>query len=620
MRLGLTRIRLFLAVGFVGALLIAWASPASAHAAVISSSPPQGAHLAHVPKTVTIVFDQPVQPDAGGLLVLDSAGQRVQVGSDHPSPAVIQATLPSSLGQGAYVSNYTVTSVDGHIVSGGIVFLVGNVKAGSIAQLARPRTSLTNWVDDFGQFMIYLGVLVAAGLTFFLVFVLGDGAERRKLRRRVYDFAAVGVSGMILTAATQAVLSGGGLFAIGHWSLDSQSIDGKFGAQSALQLVGLAACVSSLTIRQTMVRQFAAFYGLLVSAGAFVVFGHAIVSPERWLSLPADIVHVVFAAMWAGGLVGLVMVLRLRFRAAVTAGQTTKVRRGEQQEAGLAVPPREHVTAAVGGRPATALLERPPGAPPFEGGSDRHEGSDEQVDSSLLTSTIGVVDRFSTMAGISFAFIIVAGLLLSIAEVGSLANLFDTGYGQLLLVKIACVGLLLFVAAYNRLLLLPWLFGTSAEATSQSIARGWRRLSATVRWEAVGMVAVLAVTSVLANGTPSNGATAPPPVPFAQSQPFNGGHVSLKITPNQALVNNWTVQFTGPSGAPADLAESVSLYLVLPSQNIGPIETDLQKTGVGRFSLINSPYPPIVGTWQIVLQIQVSAFSQPDVSFTDTVQ
>jgi hypothetical protein len=46
----------------------------------------------------------------------------------------------------------------------------------------------------------------------------------------------------------------------------------------------------------------------------------------------------------------------------------------------------------------------------------------------------------------------------------------------------------------------------------------------------------------------------------------------------------------------------------------------MRKVGVGRFVLVNSPNPPIVGTWQITLQIQVSEFSQPDVSFVDKVQ
>jgi hypothetical protein len=109
-------------------------------------------------------------------------------------------------------------------------------------------------------------------------------------------------------------------------------------------------------------------------------------------------------------------------------------------------------------------------------------------------------------------------------------------------------------------------------------------------------------------------------VPFAHTVPFDGGHLSFGITPNQALVNNITVQFTGPDGAPAEMAESVSLYLNLPSQNVGPIETDMKKVGVGRFVLADSPNPPIVGTWEITLQIQVSEFSQPDVSFVDKVQ
>ena len=134
------------------------------------------------------------------------------------------------------------------------------------------------------------------------------------------------------------------------------------------------------------------------------------------------------------------------------------------------------------------------------------------------------------------------------------------------------------------------------------------------------MVAVLGVTAVLANGTPSNGATAPPPVPFTQAQPFVGGprHVAHHAEPGAREQLDRAVH--RPGGAPADLAESVSIYLVLPSQNVGPIEQDMKKVGVGRFVLLNSPNPPIVGTWQIVLQVQVSAFSQPDVSFVDTVQ
>jgi copper transport protein len=617
-----------LCTGALGAaVVVGWAAPAAAHAAVVSSSPAQGAHVAHAPHAVTVVFDQPVQPDNGGLVVLDSGGQPVQVASSHPSPDTLEATLPASLGSGAYVSNYTVTSVDGHVVSGGIVFLVGNVRVGaSVAALARPRTTLTNWVDDFGQFLIYLGVLVASGLAFFLAFILREAPERARLRRLTLAAAVVGLAGMAVTGAAQAALTGGGWSAVAHWSIDRQAFGGKFGQQCGVQIVGLAACLASFRLPTAMARQFAAFYGLLVSAGAFVLFGHALVSPERGLSIPADIVHVVFVALWAGGLVGLFTVLRVRTRAARRAGYLRTSGAGPgaarpAEEAGDG-PAAARGAAAVGAGAATALLERPapavtrpvaatgsgsPGAGAGNGGDD-------------LGDTAGVVGRFSTMAAISFAGIVVAGTLLAVAEVGSVANLFQTGYGQLLLLKIALVLALLFLAAYNRQLLLPGLLAAAGRATRDDLAWGWRRLTSTVRLEALGMVAVLGVTAVLANGTPSNGVSLPPPVAFQQTRPFDGGHVTLHITPNQALVNNWTVQFTGAGGQSADLAESVSLYLVLPSQNVGPIEQDMKKVGVGHFALVNSPNPPIVGQWQIVLQIQVSDFSQPDVSFADTVQ
>jgi copper transport protein len=362
----------------------------------------------------------------------------------------------------------------------------------------------------------------------------------------------------------------------------------------------------SYRLRDQTAGQATAFYGLLVSAGAFVVFGHALVSPERWLSTPADVVHVIFAAMWFGGLIGLVFVLRSRARTARLAGEMVETAYAASfAKVGPAL-------SAVSGGTSTAVLERP--APP----AYTHPPSDG--DESVLVGTIGVVDRFSTMAGLSIALVLVAGTLLAIAEVGSVANLFETGYGQTLLVKIALVGLLIIIAAYNRLFLVPWLSSVAARAEPGGLAAGWRRLLSTVRLEAVAAIAILAVTAVLANGTPSNGATVARPVPFAQTVPFEGGHLTFRITPNQALVNNITVQFTGADKLPTDAAESVSLYLNLPSENVGPIETDMKKVGTGRFVLVNSPNPPIIGTWQITLQIQVSEFSQPDVSFVDRVQ
>jgi copper transport protein len=562
---------------------------------------------------VTVVFDQPVRPDDGGLIVLDSSGTKVSMHPGHPEPDTIDAQLPGDLGSGAFVANYTVTSVDGHVVSGGIVFLVGNASANSVGQLTRRTPSLPKALDDTGQFLTYLGVLTAGGLAFFLAFILVAGEERRFLRRLLFGAMAIGVVGMVATVIAQAALTGGSWEAIRTWSVVSQAIDGKFGAQSAVQILGLGVCVWSLRLQTTMSRQFAAFYGLLASSAAFVLFGHALASADRWVTVPADVVHVTFASIWIGGLTGVVVVLWSRFRrrkveqipdqaflatsAATTASLTSRV--GTSGTSG---------TSAT----STALLER-------EASNSDLGGTDDR---GLLKATADMVGRFSTMAGISVMVLLVAGTVLAIALVGSLHNLIDTAYGHLLLIKIGAVGLLIFVAAYNRLILLPFLFDKTRPATDDSDVRwGWSRLRATVRAEAIGVIAVLVVTSLLVNGTPSNTSTVVlTPVPFHQTQQFENGHVTLDITPNQALVNNFVVQFTGPGGAPRDLAESVSVYLVLPSENVGPIETDMKHAGVGQFELADSPYPPIVGQWQVVLQVQVSEFSQPDVSFVDNVK
>ena len=598
--------RVVLGVCLTLGCLLMWAVPAGAHAAVVSSSPAQGQRLAHPPRAVTITFDQPVKPDDGGVVVLNSSGQDVdEGGSTHPAPDTLQATLSHALPNGAYVANYTVTSVDGHIVSGGIVFLVGNAQPGSIGSLTRTPTSAATWYDRGGQFFTYVGVLGAGGLAFFLAFLFPGGSERKRLNRWCMVGMGMGVGGMVVTAGAQADLAGGGIGALAHWSVDTQAVGGKFGLQCLLQLVGLAACAASLRLRDQTARQVTAFYGLLVSAGAFVAFGHALVSPERWLSTPADVVHAVFAAMWFGGLIGLAVVMRDRVKSARQIGE---MRRADRIVVSDVAASRKAATTHGG---TTTVLERPP--PSAGAGHANHADT-------VLAGTIGLVERFSTMAGISIALVLVAGTMLAIAEVGSVANLFESGYGQILLVKIALVGLLVIVAAYNRLFLVPWLSSVASVATRESVAAGWRRLLATVRLEAIGAVAILGVTAVLANGVPANGATPAPPVPLARTVPFGGGHLTFHITPNQALVNDITVQFAGHNGKPADMAESVSLYLNLPSENVGPIESDMKKVGVGRFVLLNSPNPPIVGTWQITLQIQVSEFSQPDVSFVDKVQ
>src|ERR1019366_8236712 len=104
------------------------------------------------------------------------------------------------------------------------------------------------------------------------------------------------------------------------------------------------------------------------------------------------------------------------------------------------------------------------------------------------------------------------------------------------------------------------------------------------------------------------------PVPFYQVQPFESGSISLRTTPNQALVNNFSVRLRDHSGGPFDV-QSVSIYFTLPSIGVGPIIVDMKKVGAGLFVLNDTPNPPIIGDWQVTLQVRVSDFAEQDASF-----
>jgi copper transport protein len=77
-------------------------------------------------------------------------------------------------------------------------------------------------------------------------------------------------------------------------------------------MIGLAVVHLSTDITKKVVSQSFAFYGGLAVTISFAVWGHATELAPRAVSLVADAVHATAAALWLGGLIGLVMVLSLR--------------------------------------------------------------------------------------------------------------------------------------------------------------------------------------------------------------------------------------------------------------------------------------------------------------------
>lgn len=287
---------------------------ASAHATVQSSTPSDGASLPAAPKEVSVTFSEDVSAVSGGLSVLNRDGKRVDDGTSHVNNGRTLVTgISDSLPDGTYVATYRVLSADGHPVSGAFIFGVGS---GVVDTNARPTSGgdrLWEIIGDIARAIMYLSALLAAGVAFFLAFLHDQADDRWRIVPivRIGSFlAVVGALGIVMSQA--ALLTGKGAGAITDTKVLRNVLTENLGWSLALLMIGLAAVHLSTDITKRVLSQSLALYGGLVVTVSFAVWGHASELTPRVLSLVADAVHATAAALWLGGLVGLLMVLRMR--------------------------------------------------------------------------------------------------------------------------------------------------------------------------------------------------------------------------------------------------------------------------------------------------------------------
>jgi putative copper resistance protein D len=106
-----------------------------------------------------------------------------------------------------------------------------------------------------------------------------------------------------------------------------------------------------------------------------------------------------------------------------------------------------------------------------------------------VVSLAGTAHQFGVYAVVLVAGLIVAGTIYASLLLGSLAALFTTGYGQVLLIKLALVAGLLGLAALNKFRLVPRLMAGDEDARGQ--------LTRSINWEIVLAAGVLLATSLL---------------------------------------------------------------------------------------------------------------------------
>ncbi len=406
-------------------------TPVSAHSELLRSVPASNASLDRSPAQVELYFSEAVEPNFSSIIVYDSSGHRMDNQDAHVDPADATHLLVSlrSLPEGIYLVSWKVLSaVDSHPTNGSFPFAVGNVSPASLAgvQSSSGETSVSvGAVASKG--VIYLAIALLAGGLLFTRLVWGpvvgnnlpdhqgfpSGYTRLFTRLMVIGLCLLVLSSLLSLLFTAGQATGAGFAA--PWSAPAvdTALGTRFGVLMLTRIL-LAVTLAGLVLppatrwNRAVALLFSFFLLLTLSLES-----HSAASPQPFLPVAMDTLHLAAASVWVGGLFLFL--------------------------GGLLIARR------VGPSPRTQL-------------------------------TALLLPRFSNLALTSVGLLGLTGLYSALLSVGSLAALTSTPYGIALLVKLLLALPMLVLGAVNLLDLTPRLRRASlAPAGDSALVHRFRR-------------------------------------------------------------------------------------------------------------------------------------------------
>jgi copper transport protein len=368
---------------------------ASAHTELTSSTPKDGARLDRAPRSVQLTFSESVDP---ADVRVTAGGEKLTVTRrDADRPRTVAVAMPAkeeAEAKGRLALAWRVADKhDGHATAGWISFQIRTAPAsaarGGEDAVMTPSPALRNSLAA-ARWVEYLALALFVGGLGFLLMLWPWGSEDRRARTVL---AVAWACGLVATAAV-----------IG--------LQGAYSAMGSLSDVLAPATYADVLATDAGIASAARALLWLLAA---VVLTAVLQGGER-------------AARSPGWRIGAVVVCLGLLR---TLGMTAHGSEGSQPGWG-AVADMVHllgISLWIGG---LALL--------LVGVLPRRRPDELAV----------VVHRYSTLAGVSVAAIVGAGVVLSWQVLGSFGALFGTSYGRLLLIKVALLAVALLVAQRSR--------------------------------------------------------------------------------------------------------------------------------------------------------------------------
>ncbi len=522
------------------------------HATLLSTVPPANSRLEQAPPRVELHFNEGIEEIFNGVSVLNRNGLPVHSGQAALSRnrQELSVALKDNLPSGIYTVSWRATSSDGHQIGGNFGFSVGEEFQAS-GMVTGPSDERENWPSvsmALTRWLYFLTLMMfVGGFTFgslILVPVIRHpeleipaevltALRKPFLRFFLWSWVVLLVTALLNLLFKAAAMADTPLLGAANGDILTAVISSsQYGRMWALgMVVTLVAGIvfwlyrSIWTAPQDISKSALLLY-LGSALGAVLLFsvsnsGHAAAVTEwKAVALGSDVLHLMATAIWVGGLIYLVLLLR---------------------SLSAAEPP-------------------------------------------LRAQLLGkVIPRFSRMAQFCVLTIVLTGAYTTWIHMPSWSAFVTTWYGWTLLTKIFLVLPLLAIGGVNLLVIKPQLGKSLIEKGEKALEATFgvlKRFRPLVQAEVVLGVFILLVVTVLTNLSPAATAASGGPSLVSNRTDFD---ITLIIEPNQIGHNQVQVLIKDQEGNSVDL-ENVLLDVMMTDMDMPwqRLEATLQEDGSYR--------------------------------------